>query len=249
MKKYEFFIKLCLVLGLATLIIGLIILLVIPLPNTEEFINIYLGIMFGIFGVFLIAYLVLLIFAPKSVRHNLFKVRDTDDPYKASVEYRNFDEINSKIIPELNRKNYKRYEPNNEYNRSRIFIYYKYFGLTTRIYMLIYADNQELSPFLDEVSELLYLTLNKKVKWWNFYTFVTSVLCVDKTSASFYEHLKSAYLAYTGYDFEVKAGYSFNNKTLYIGESLYGSFGISQIKKLRKKLLKMLGISNGKLRK
>lgn len=249
MKKYEFFIKLCLVLGLATLIIGLIILLVIPLPNTEDFINIYLGIMFGIFGVFLIAYLVLLIFAPKSVRHNLFKVSDTDDPYKASVEYRNFDEINSKIISELNRKNYKRYEPNNEYNRSRIFIYYKYFGLTTRIYMLIYADNQELSPFLDEVSELLYLTLNKKVKWWNFYTFVTSVLCVNKTSASFYEHLKSAYLAYTGYDFEVKAGYSFNNKTLYIGESLYGSFGISQIKKLRKKLLKMLGISNEKLRK
>lgn len=236
-------------LGLATLIIGLIILLVIPLPNTEDFINIYLGIMFGIFGVFLIAYLVLLIFAPKSVRHNLFKVSDTDDPYKASVEYRNFDEINSKIISELNRKNYKRYEPNNEYNRSRIFIYYKYFGLTTRIYMLIYADNQELSPFLDEVSELLYLTLNKKVKWWNFYTFVTSVLCVNKTSASFYEHLKSAYLAYTGYDFEVKAGYSFNNKTLYIGESLYGSFGISQIKKLRKKLLKMLGISNEKLRK
>lgn len=249
MKKYENLIKLCLVLGLTTLIVGLIILFVIPLPYTEEFINRYLGIMFGIFGFFVIAYLVLMIFAPKSVRNNLFKASDTDDPYKVCAEYHNFDEINSKIISELKRKKYKRYEPNNEYNRSRIFIYYKYFGLTTRIYMIIYADNEELSPFLDEVSELLYLTLNKKVKWWNFYTFVTSVLCVDKTSASFYEHLKSAYLAYTGYDFEVKAGYSFNNKTLYIGESLYGSFGISQIKKLRKKLLDMLGIPKDILKK
>ena len=114
--------------------------------------------------------------------------------------------------------------------------------------MIIYADKEELSPFLDEVSELLYITLNNKVKWWNFYTFVTSVLCVDKTSDAFYEHLKSAYLAYTGYDFEVKTGYSFNNRTLYIGKSPYGSFGISQIKKLRKKFLKILGISNIKLK-
>lgn len=249
MKKYENLIKLCLVLGLATLIIGLIILFVIPLPYTEEFINRYLGIMFGIFGFFVIAYLVLMIFAPKSVRNNLFKASDTDDPYKVCAEYHNFDEINSKIISELKRKKYKRYEPNNEYNRSRIFIYYKYFGLTTRIYMVIYADNEELSPFLDEVSELLYLTLNNKVKWCNFYTFVTSVLCVDKTSDAFYEHFKSAYLAYSGYDFEVKTGYSFNNRTLYIGKSPYGSFGISQIKKLRKKLLDMLGIPKDLLKK
>lgn len=249
MKKYENLIKACLVLGLSTLIIGLLILFIIPLPNTEEFINLYLGVMFGIFGFFVVAYLVLLIFAPKSVRHNLFKASDTDDPYKASAEYHNFDEINSKITSELKRKNYKRYEPNNEYNRSRIFIYYKYFGLTTHIYMVIYADSEELSPFLDEVSELLYLTLNKKVKWWSFYTFVTSVLCVDKTSDVFYGHLKSAYLAYTGYDFEVKAGYSFNSKTLYIGEAPYGSFGISQIKKLRKKLLTMLSISKSELKK
>ena len=249
MKKYENLIKAFSVLGLATPCIGIFIIIFFHLPDTEEFINIYLGVMFGIFGFFVIAYLVLLIFAPKSVRYNLFRASDTDDPYKVNVTYRNFDEIKSKILSKLKSKNYRIYEPNKEYNKSQIYIYYKYFGLTTHIYMIVYAGNEEIATFLDEVSELLYLTLNKKVKWWNFYTFVTSVLCVDKTSEAFYEHLKSAYLAYTSYDFEVKAGYIFNNQTLYIGEAPYGSFGISQVKKLRKKLLKMLDIPRKNLKK
>ena len=41
MKKYENLIKAFSVLGLATLFLGLFIPCVFPLPNTEEFINIY----------------------------------------------------------------------------------------------------------------------------------------------------------------------------------------------------------------
>lgn len=249
MKKYENLIKACLVLGLATPCIGIFILIVFHLPDTQEFINTYLGVMFGIFGFFVIAYILLLIFAPVSVHRDLFKVNDTDDLYKAGAKYQSFDELNSKITEELNNKKYKRFEPNEVYNKNKIFFYYKYVGLTIHIYMIVDACGEELSSLLEEVSESLYQTLNKNVKWWNYMTFVTSVFCVDISSDTFSEHLKGAYLTYTGYDFEIRAGYSFDNRTLYIGESPYGGFGIGQVKRLRKRLLKMLGIPRKNLKK
>lgn len=52
MKKYENLIKAFSVLELATLFIGLFIPFVFPLPTTQEFIDLYLGIMFGIFCFF-----------------------------------------------------------------------------------------------------------------------------------------------------------------------------------------------------
>lgn len=249
MKKYENLIKACCVLSFVILIVGFLGIVIFPMPDTDEFINKYLGVVLGTFLFLTIVYTILLIFAPKSVRRNIFKANLTDDPYIADSKYSDFEEIKSKMTSELSKQNYKRYIPENEHNEDSIFIYYMYVGLTTRFYVIACAENEELSSFLNDLSESVYKSLNIKVKWWNFTTFVSSVLCVKKTSDAFFDHLKEAYLPYTGYDFEIRAGYSLDSSTLYIGESPYGGFGISQIKKLRRKLIKMLGISKKDLKK
>lgn len=249
MKKYENLIKAFSVLGLATLFLGLFIPCVFPLPNTEEFINIYLGIVFGIFCFFGFGLILLLIFAPKEALLRLIRSQANDEPYEVHVEYSNFDELKNTIVAQLIHKKYKLYELDNEYLRDHLFIYYKPIWFDTKFFIIAYPGNMDDEEFLTEVS----CTVNsiiREISSFNYSNlFVTSLHCVNTVSDVFFSRLKEVYVINPTCEYEIRAGYAIDSQTLYIAKPYYGDVGLLLVKKLRKKLLEMLGIPKDLLKK
>lgn len=249
MKKYENLIKAFSVLGLATLFLGLFIPCVFPLPNTEEFINIYLGIVFGIFCFFGIGLIVLLIISPKKAVLGVMRGKKTDEPYKSHVEYADFDELKDTIVAQLKRKKYKLYELDNEYLRDKLFIYHKNIWFDQKFFIIAYPGNMDDEEFLTEVS----CTVNsiiREISSFNYSNlFVTYLNCVDTVSDAFFSRLKEVYVMIPTHEYEIRAGYAIDTKTLYIAKPYYGDVGSLQVKKLRKKLLDMLEIPKNLLKK
>lgn len=83
-------------LALATIFIGMFILFVFPLPDTEIFINIYLSVMFEMFCFF--GVILILFIAPKDKLLSLMRGKKTDEPYKVYVEYKDFNELKNIIV-------------------------------------------------------------------------------------------------------------------------------------------------------
>lgn len=249
MKKYENLIKAFSVLGLATLFIGLFILFVFPLPDTEEFINIYLGIVFGIFCFFCIGLILLLFIAPKEALLSLIRSQANDEPYEVHVEYSNFDELKNTIVAQLIHKKYKLYELDNEYLRDHLFIYYKHIWLDTKFFIIAYPGSLGDEEFLTEVSCTVNSIIREISSFYYSNLFVTSIHCVNTVSETFFSRLKEVYVMIPTHEYEVRAGYAIDSQTLYIAKPYYGDVGLLLVKKLRKKLLKMLGIPKDLLKK
>lgn len=249
MKKYENLIKAFSVLGLATPCIGLFILIVFHLPDTEEFINIYLGIVFGIFCFFGFGVILLLFISPKEALLNLMGSKANEKPYKIHAEYANFDELKTTVVTDLKRKKYKLYELDNEYLRDHLFIYYKQIWFDTKFFIIAYPGNMDDEEFLTEVS----CTVNsiiREISSFNYSNlFVTSLNCVDTVSDAFFSRLKEVYVIIPTHEYEIRAGYAIDTKTLYIAKPYYGDVGLLLVKKLRKKLLDILGIPKDLLKK
>lgn len=249
MKKYENLIKAFSVLGLATLFLGLLILFIIPLPNTEEFINLYLGVMFGIFGFFCIGLILLLIFAPKEALLRLIRSQANDEPYKVHVEYSNFDELKNTIVAQLKHKKYKLYELDNEYLREHLFIYYKHVFLDTKFFIIAYPGSMDDEEFFTEVSSTVNPLIRELSLYRNLHIYVTSIHCVDTVSDVFFSRLKEVYVINPTCEYETRAGYAIDSQTLYIAKPYYGDVGKLIVKRIRKKLLKELGISKSEIKK
>lgn len=249
MKKYENLIKAFSVLGLATLFIGYFILFVFPLPTTQKFINLYLGTMYGIFCFFGFGLILTLIFAPKEAVLNLMRGKKTDEPYKAHAEYADFDKLKNTIVAQLKRKKYKLYELDNEYLRDNLFIYYKNIWFDKKFFILAYPGELDDEEFLTEIS----CTVNSLIKgispFSRSHLFVTSLHCVNTESDAFFSRLKEVYVISPIYEYEIRAGYAIDSQTLYIGAPYFGDLGIGPVIRLRRKLLKMLGIPRKNLKK
>lgn len=249
MKKYENLIKAFSILGLATIFIGLFIPCVFPLPNTQEFINIYLGIVFGIFCLFGFGVILLLFIAPKEALLSLIRSQANDEPYEVHVEYSNFDELKNTIAAQLIHKKYKLYELDNEYLRDHLFIYYKHIWLDNKFFIIAYPGSFDEEEFLTEVS----CTVNsiiREISSFNYSNlFVTYLNCVDTVSDAFFSRLKEVYVMIPTHEYEIRAGYAIDTKTLYIAKPYYGDVGKLILKRIRNKLLKELGIPKSKLKK
>lgn len=249
MKKYENLIKAFSVLELATLFIALFIPFVFPLPTTQEFTDLYLGIMFGIFCFFGIGLIVLLIISPKKAVLGVMRGKKTDEPYEVHVEYSNFDELKNTIVAQLIHKKYKLYELDNEYLRDHLFIYYKHICFDTKFFIIAYPGCLDDEEFLTEVSCTVNLLIREISLYRNFHIYVNSIHCVDTVSDAFFSRLKEVYVIYPTHEYEIRAGYAIDTKTLYIAKPYYGDASSLPQKWFRKKLLKKLYISNEKLRK
>lgn len=249
MKKYENLMKAFSVLALATLFIGLFIPCVLPLPDTEEFINIYLGIVFGIFCFFGIGLILLLIFAPKEAVLNLMRNKANDELYEVHAEYEDFNELKSIIVAKLKRKKYKLYELDNEYLRKHLFIYYKHVFLDTKFFIIAYPENMDDEEFFTEVSCTVNPLIREISLYRNLHIYVTSVHCVNTASEAFFSRLKEVYVINPTHEYETRAGYAIDTKTLYIAKPYYGDVGNLIAKRIRNKLLKMLGIPRKNLKK
>lgn len=249
MKKYENLIKAFSVLGLATPFIGLFILIVFHLPDTEDFLNVYLGIMFGIFCFFGFGVILLLFISPKEALLNLMGSKANEKPYKIHAEYANFDELKTTVVAELKRKKYKLYELDNEYLRDNLFIYYKHIWLDTKFFIIAYPGNMDEEDFFAEVSCTVNPLIREISLYRNLHIFVTSLHCVNTVSDVYFSRLKEVYVMIPTHEYEVRAGYAIDSQTLYIAKPYYGDVGLLLVKKLRKKLLKMLGIPKDLLKK
>lgn len=249
MKKYENLMKAFSVLALATLFIGLFIPCVLPLPDTEEFINIYLGIVFGIFCFFGIGLILLLIFAPKEAVLNLMRNKANDELYEVHAEYEDFNELKSIIVAKLKRKKYKLYELDNEYLRKHLFIYYKHVFLDTKFFIIAYPENMDDEEFFTEVSCTVNPLIREISLYRNLHIYVTSIHCVNTVSETFISRLKEVYVISPANEYETRAGYAIDTKTLYIAKPYYGDVGNLIAKRIRNKLLKMLGIPRKNLKK
>lgn len=249
MKKYENMIKAFSVLGLATLFVGLFIPCVFPLPDTKEFINIYLGIVYGIFCFFCIGLILLLFIAPKEALLNLIRGKAYDEPYEVHVEYENYDELKTTVVSELKRRKYKLYELDNEYLRDHLFIYYKHIWLDTKFFIIAYPGSLDDEEFLTEVSCTVNLLIRELSLYRNFHIYVNSIHCVDTVSDAFFSRLKEVYIIYPIHEYEIRAGYAIDTKSLYIAKPYYGNASSLPQKWFIKNLLKKLYISKEKIRK
>lgn len=249
MKKYENLIKAFSVLGLATIFIGLFILIVTPWPVMEKYENIYLGIMLGLDCFFVLGLILLLFIAPKEALLSLIRGKANDEPYEVHVEYENYDELKTTVVSELKRRKYKLYELDNEYLRDHLFIYYKHIWLDTKFFILAYPGNMDDEEFLTEVSCTVNLLIREISLYRNFHIYVNSIHCVDTVSDAFFSRLKEVYVIYPTHEYEIRAGYAIDTKTLYIAKPYYGDASSLPQKWFRKKLLKKLYISNERLRK
>lgn len=249
MKKYENLIKACCVLCLSTPIIGILIFEIFDFPNTDEFWSKYLAVVLGIFFFFGVALILLMIFAPKQVQLSLMRGKRTDDPYKAHAEYTDFNELKNTITAHLTRKRYKLYQLNDEYLQDNLFIYYKHIWFDTRFFIIAYPGYLNNEKFLTEVSCTVNLLIREIANGRSSHLFVTSVHCVNQVSDAFFERLKETYVFNPIYEYEIRAGYSLEDQTLYIGAPFYGDAGILPVKRLRRKLLRMLGIPKKELKK
>ena len=247
MKKYENLIKACCVFEFATIIIGVTIYIVFDLPNTAEFLNKYLGIMLGLF-VFWGFLVFVLSCCPSPILKKLKKYDNIKVADKADVFFEDFNEFKVKIITEIEQSGYKQFETNSEYRKDKIFIYYKSHGLSNLYYVIMYADDENPEIILNETSKIFGQCLNTKDKWSSIIVLVSSILCVNRVSSTFYKYLGDISVS-SKYEFELRAGYSFGGKTLYIGISPLKDIGISQTRKMRKYLLNILGVSKKELRK
>lgn len=249
MKKYENMIKAFSVLGLATIFIGLFILIVTPWQVMEKYENIYLGIMLGLCCFFGIGLILLLIFAPKEAWLSLIRGKANDEPYEVHVEYENYDELKTTVVSELKRRKYKLYELDNEYLRDHLFIYYKHIWLDTKFFIIAYPGSLDDEEFLTEVSCTVNLLIREISLYRNLHIFVTSIHCVNTVSETFFSRLKEVYVIVPTHEYEIRAGYAIDTKTLYIAKPYYGDVGLLLVKKLRKKLLEMLEIPKDLLKK
>lgn len=249
MKKYENLIKAFSVLGLATIFIGLFILVVTPWPVMEKYENIYLGIMLGLCCFFGIGLILLLIFAPKEALLRLIRSQANDEPYEVHVEYNNFYELKNTIVAQLIHKKYKLYELDNEYLRDHLFIYYKHILLDTKFIIIAYPGIMDDEEFLTEVSCTVNPLIREISLYRNLHIFVNSINCVDTVSDAFFSRLKEVYVINPTCEYETRAGYAIDSQTLYIAKPYYGDVGKLILKRIRNKLLKELGIPKSKLKK
>lgn len=249
MKKYENLIKVFCVLGLATLFIGFFILLVFPLPTTQKFINLYLGTMYGIFFSCFIGLILTLIFAPKEAVLNLMRNKANDELYEVNAEYTDFDELKDTIVAKIKRKKYKLYELDNENLRNHLFIYYKHIWLDTKFTIIAYSGNMDDEEFFTEVSCTVNPLIREISLYRNLHIYVTSIHCVNTVSETFLSRLKEVYVISPTNEYETRAGYAIDTKTLYIAKPYYGDVGNFIAKRIRNKLLKMLGIPRKNLKK
>ncbi len=243
-KKIETIIKICTVLSFLAFVLGFFIPEIFPILYTDKMTDIYASIWFGMVFFFGIPVIILTCAIPNSV---LKKWSKAEKPDKADINFSDFNELNSKLSAELIRNEYKLYKPEMEYRKDKIFIYYKNHGMSVSYYVIMYSDDEEVETILSEASNALEQCIKEKSKWRNYTISVSSMLCVNKVSSSFYKHLNDTSVT-SMREYELRAGYSFGGKTLYIGVSPK-DFGIAQVKKMRKFLLKALDISNENLRK
>lgn len=249
MKKYENIIKAFSVLGLATIFIGLFILIVTPWQVMEKYENIYLGIMLGLCCFFGIGLILLLIFAPKEAWLSLIRGKAYDEPYEVHVEYENYNELKTTVVSELKRRKYKLYELDNEYLRDHLFIYYKHIWLDTKFFIIAYPGGLDDEEFLTEVSCTVNLLIRELSLYRNFHIYVNSIHCVDTVSDAFFSRLKEVYIIYPTHEYEIRAGYAIDTKTLYIAKPYYGNASSLPQKWYIKNLLKKLYISKEKIKK
>ena len=249
MKKYENLIKAFSVLGLATPCVGMFILIVFNLPDTEEFLNVYLGIMFGIFCFFGFGLILTLIFAPKEAVLNLMRNKANDELYEVHAEYEDFNELKNTIVAQFIRKKYKLYKLDNENLRDNLFIYYKHIWLDTKFIIIAYPGNMDDEEFFTEVSCTVNPLIRQISLHRDLHIYVTSIHCVNTESETFISRLKEVYVISPANEYETRAGYAIDTETLYIAKPYYGDVGNLIAKRIRNKLLKMLGIPRKNLKK
>lgn len=247
MKMLENIGKACCVFCLSTPVIGVLIYVIFDFPDTDEFWSKYLAVVMGLFCFFGLMIIVIAA-VPESVLKKMKKNDKSDVPFKADVFYTDFNELRLKIVTDLKENEYKLYETESEYRKDKISIYYKHHGLSTSYYVIMYADNEDVNIILNETSEIFEQCVKEIGKRRSFTVFVSSMLCVNRVSSAFYKHLNDTSVK-SIYEFELRSGYSFGGKTLYIGISPLKDAGIAQTKKMRKQLLNMFEITKKDLRK
>lgn len=243
-KIAETIIKVCTVLSFLAFILGFFIPEIFPILYTDEMTEIYVSIWIGMVFFFGIPIIILTCAIPNSV---LKKWSKTEKPDKADINFSDFDELNTKLSEALIRNKYKLYKPKTEYQKDKIFIYYKNHGMSVSYYIIMYSDDEDVKIILSETSNVFEQCIKEKSKWRNYTISISSMLCVNKVSSSFYKHLNDTSVTSIR-EYELRAGYSFGGKTLYIGIPPK-DFGMAQVKKMRKFLLETLDISNENLRK
>ncbi len=139
------------------------------------------------------------------------------------------------------------FETETEDEKDKKYIYYKRHRLSTYYYVIMYADNEEIESLLNKTSVLFEQCMNKNGKW-SYTDHISSVLCVNRVSSAFYRYLGDTSVT-SNFEYELRAGYSFGGKTLYIGISPLESVGIFQRKRLQKYLINTLNIPKDSLRK
>lgn len=240
MKIIEAIIKVCTILAFATIVIGVIIPMIFPLPNTDEFNNRYPLVMYGIFFFFGGIIIVLACFVPKSFYKKLDKIDKKNKSYKANVIFNDFNELRLKLILGLKQNGYELFEPKIKCSNNNVYVYYKKHGASVSYYVIMYSDANELKITLNESSEILKKCIDEKSKLRSSTISVSSILCVNRVSSDFYKHLGDTSVT-SMREYELRAGYSFGGKTFYIGSSPI-SFGIDRVKKMQNELLSILEI-------
>lgn len=145
------------------------------------------------------------------------------------------------------RKKYKLYDLNDEHLRSNLIIYNKHMWFDTKFFIIAYPGNMNVEEFLDEVTCTVQPLIGEISKHRQLYLYVTSIHCVNTVSNAFFSKLKEVYDDVPTHEYEIRTGYALEGKNLYIAKPYYGDAGILPVKRLRRKFLKMLDISNTKL--
>ena len=253
MRIFENILKACCVIGLVAvvvLIVGFFILGFFDFPNSEEYAMKFFEVCFGVFMTFgLIVFFAA--FTPESVlkklqKYDKSKAYKAKAPYKTNVIYDDFNSLKSLLESALKGDGYRLFETETEDREDKIYIYYKRHRQSTFYFVIMYADNEEIEVLLNKVSVLFEQCMNKNGKRSSI-VYVSSVLCVNRVSSAFYRYLGDTSVT-SNFEYELRAGYSFGGKTLYIGVSSMEEVGIIQRKKLRRNLLNMLNIPNDFLR-
>lgn len=155
---------------------------------------------------------------------------------KVSINYKNFVYLKKVLFERLKEKNYKLYETNLNINTGELCVFYQKRFWNIPVFVLAYTD-ELTDSFLSELNDIFKKSLTEiggKIDRIS----LSSLICVNRVSPTFYKFLDD--MASTSIrEIELRAGYSFGGKTLYVAEPKI-DVGLVERKKMKKLLFEIL---------
>lgn len=162
--------------------------------------------------------------------------KSSNNTDKIAINYKDFDNLKLILLERLNERNYKLYEENSNINIGEVYIFYQKRFWNTTAFVLAYTD--ELTDyFLSELNNIFKKSLAETDGRIGRIS-LSSLICVNRVSPTFYKFLDE--MASTSIrEIELRSGYSFGGKTLYVADSKI-DIGLVEHKKMKKLLFEIL---------